>query len=465
MPRVKSPRTKEAQRTDPIALVGDTALPVETDAQLDPLLEAIGEARFVLLGEATHGTHEFYRIRAELTRRLIVEHGFNAVAVEADWPDAYRVNRFVRGLGRDRTPTEALRDFRRFPSWMWRNGDVVDFVSWLRAHNNALRAQERVGFYGLDLYSLHASAAAVIDYLQRVDPAAADRARRRYGCFDHVGADADESWPRSYGMEALLGARRSCEPEVIEQLVDLRRVAAEAVARDGLAAEDERFCAEQNARVVRNAEEYYREAFRGRVNTWNLRDRHMAATLDDLADHLAQQGEGPARIVVWEHNSHVGDARASDREAQGELNVGQLARERYGEGAFLVGFTTHHGAVTAASEWGGPAERKRVRPALPTSIEALLHEVAHERRLRAFGVLLRDADPALRRALESPRLERAIGVVYLPRSERLSHYFYCQVSRQFDALIHVDETTAVIPLERTAEWDRGELPETFPTGL
>jgi erythromycin esterase-like protein len=424
-------------------------------ADYDPLLTLVGNARFVLLGEASHGTHEFYRARAQITQRLIQEKGFTAVAVEADWPDAYRVNRYVRGVSNETESVEALANFRRFPTWMWRNADVLDFVDWLRAHNDARASGATpVGFYGLDLYSLNASITAVLGYLDKVDPEAAQRARYRYGCLEHFGEDT-----QAYGYAASIGLHKSCEDEVVSQLLELQRRAAEYAGRDGRVAPDEFFFAEQNARLVKNAEEYYRAMFRGRVSSWNLRDCHMAETLAALATYLQGQGQ-PAKIVVWAHNSHLGDARATEMGQAGELNVGQLVRERYGQDAVLIGFSTYSGTVTAATEWDGPAERKRVRPALPDSYEALFHELD----LGRFLVILRDGDAAIAR-LCRPRLERAIGVIYRPETERLSHYFCARLPEQFDAVLHCDETRAVEPLERTAAWERGEVPETFPTGL
>jgi erythromycin esterase-like protein len=424
-------------------------------ADYDPLLERIGEARLVLVGEASHGTHEFYRERAEITKRLIAEKAFTAVAVEADWPDAYRVNRYVQGVGDGKNAADALAGFKRFPTWMWRNVDVLHFLRWLRAHNDALSDNtQRVGFYGLDLYSLRASIAEVLLYLDRVDPEAAQRARYRYACFDHFGED-----PQAYGYATSFDLSASCESEVINQLVELRRRAAEYATRDGRVAADEYFYAEQNARLVKNAEEYYRSMFQGRVSSWNLRDRHMAETLDALVAHLETQAQLP-KVVVWAHNSHLGDARATQMNDAGELNLGQLVRQRYGYEAVLIGFTTYHGTVTAASSWGGPAEHKRVRPALHDSYEALLHASG----LPRFLLMLGDGDDALRE-LRQPRLERAIGVIYLPETERISHYFDARLAEQFDAVLHFDETQAVEPLERTAEWERGRLPETFPSGI
>ncbi len=420
----------------------------------DPLLDLIGDAPLVLLGEGSHGTHEFYRERARITRRLIEEKGFNAVAIEGDWPDAYRVNRYVQGAADDADAEEALQGFRRFPTWMWRNAEVLDFVGWLRSHNDALAPQaRRVGFYGLDLYSLYTSIAAVIAYLEAVDPPAAASARERYACFEQFGPDAS-----AYGRAARLGITDSCRRGVVEQLMDLQRRATDYLRRDGLAAEDEQFYAEQNARLVASAEEYYRSMFADHATSWNLRDLHMADTLDRLAAHLQRRGD-PARIVVWEHNSHIGDARMTEMSARGELNVGQLARQRHGGDAVLVGFTTHSGTVTAASTWDAPAERKRVRPALPESYEALLHEVG------APSLLLCLRTGEATRGLARPRLERAIGVIYRPETERASHYFSARLSGQFDAVVHVDRTRAVEPLERTAGWELGEPPETYPSAL
>jgi len=412
---------------------------------LDPLLDLVGNARFVLIGEASHGTHEFHSIRAKITKRLIAEKGFNAVAVEADWPDAYRIHRYVRGASDDEEPIDALGDFKRFPSWMWRNADVLDFVGWMREHNDAQSrtdgARDKVGFYGVDLYSLYSSIAAVIEYLDRVDPEAARRARYRYACFEHAGED-----PQSYGYAASFGLTPKCEQEVVSQLVEMRRHAAGG---------DEAFYAEQNARLVLNAERYYRSMFGGRVSSWNLRDTHMAETIEALARHLGAH----AKIVVWEHNSHLGDARATEMGRGGELNVGQLVREAHGDDARLIGFTTYHGTVTAASEWDGPAERKRVRPGIAGSYEALLHDAG----VADFILPLRGNAAA--RALDAEKLERAIGVIYLPATERMSHYFGASLPRQFDAVIHIDETRAVEPLERFEREHTREMPETYPSTL
>ena len=423
----------------------------------DVLDDLIGDARVVLIGESSHGTHEFYEARAEITKWLIEHKGFNAVAAEADWPDAYRVNRYVRGLGEDDSPEQALRGFQRFPAWMWRNAVVRDFVGWLRWHNGRCAADGRrqTGFYGLDLYSLHRSMQEVIGYLDTVDPTAAARARARYACFDH----SDGHDGQAYGYAAAFGAGQSCERQAVEQLVELQRRGLEYLRHDGELASDELFYAQQNAVTVRNAEAYYRGMFAGRVTSWNMRDKHMAQTLEALIEHL-DGGPEPARIVVWAHNSHVGDARATEVSADGQLTIGQLARERYGEACRLIGFSTYSGTVTAASEWGGPTERKNVRPALAGSIEELLHETGR----REFIVPMHDGSPAAA-ALEVVRLGRAIGVIYLPRTERQSHYFHVRPSDQFDAMIHIDTTSALEPLEPTSGWIAGQNPETYPSGL
>jgi erythromycin esterase-like protein len=437
--------------------IAEQAVPlVGSPTDFDLLLDRIGDARFVLIGEATHGSHDFYRIRAELTKRLIREKGFAAVAAEADWPDAYRVNRYVRGIGDDVDAVDALADFRRFPQWMWRNADVLDFVGWLRSHNDQLAEPAfRVGFYGLDLYSLHASMAAVLSYLDAHDPEAARRARARYACFDEFG---DE--PQHYGHAVAAGIAADCERAVLATLLDLLKRRGELVRKDGLAAEDAQFEAEQNARVVARAEEYYRMMYLGGASTWNLRDTHMADTLDALAAHLERRGRSP-KIVVWAHNSHVGDAAAmSHRADRDEITIGGLCRRRHARDAILVGFTTFAGTVTAASSWGGDAERKAVRPALPGSYEALFHETGVPR----FLLLLDDLGGAAS-ALNEAWLERAIGVVYRPQTERASHYFHVRLARQLDAVIHIDQTRALEPLERTTRWDRGELVETYPSGL
>jgi erythromycin esterase-like protein len=417
----------------------------------DALLQLIGQARFVLLGEASHGTREFYRERITITKRLILEKGFTAVAAEADWPDAGRVNRYVHGGAEDSHAAAALGGFERFPGWMWRNTEVCDFVEWLRQHNHKADPGQQVGFYGMDLYSLFRSMQEVLSYLERTDPVAAQRARSRYACFDHVREDS-----QAYGYAATFGLARSCEDEVIGQLRDMNLRLGTEMSKGQ--AYDELFYAQQNARLVRNAEEYYRTMFHGRVSSWNLRDSHMVETLQALDKHLSTAG--PARIAVWAHNSHLGDAAATEMGARGEWNVGQLMRERHGADAVLVGMSTHHGWVTAAPQWDSPPHRKRVRPGLPGSWEALLHQArAPDFMLRLRG----NAD--LLKLVEQPRLQRAIGVIYRPDTERQSHYFDTHLGQQFDALLHFDETHALEPLDKGPIWVSGEAPETYPSGV
>lgn len=424
---------------------------VPEEGAFDRLLERAGKTRFVLLGESTHGTHEFYRDRALLTRRLVEEHGFDAVAIEADWPDAHRVSRFVRRQGLDRTAEESLAGFRRFPQWMWRNAVMRDFVRTLFELN--LRRPSPVGVYGLDLYSLQASTDVVVDCLRRIDRDAAERARARYACFDHYDRHLD-----GYAY-AGLGLMPSCEAEVTAELLEARARVLGAIQREDAREEEVLFQVEQNARLVKSAEEYYRTMLRGAVPSWNLRDRHMADTLDAVAAHLDRRLGRPSKIVVWAHNSHLGDARATQMGEEGELNVGQLVRERHGASAFLVGFTTFAGSVTAAQAWDGKAESMTVRDALPGSHEHVLHEVARRR----GGTLVFPEMPAI---LGERRLERAIGVVYRPKTERASHWFEARLADQFDALVHVDRTTAVAPIEKRPQLGKdGEAPETFPTGV
>lgn len=417
----------------------------------DPLLGMVGDRAFVLLGEATHGTHEFYAMRAEITRRLIEEHGFDAVAAEADWPDAYRLNRYVRGAG-DASLDEAFGDFQRFPTWMWRNQAVRSFIQWLHAHNAQTPAASRVGFYGLDLYSLYRSADAVTAYLEGVDPEQAAAARRLYAGLDHVRD------PQDYGYEAAFGLRPPCRDAAAAMLIDLVRMAPSYLAEDGAEAQDEQFFAERNAYVVLNAEHYYRAMFGGRTNTWNLRDAHMVNTLFALRRHLREGGR-PGRIVVWAHNSHLGDARATQMGERGEWNVGQLLREQAGAAqTLLVGFTTYTGHVTAARDWDAPAERRWVRPAHKDSCEHLFYTTHLDR----FFLPLR---AGVAEALAPPLLERAIGVVYRPETEMASHYFNASLSAQFDAVFHLDETTAVEPFDINERWTRHEPPDTYPFGL
>lgn len=436
------------------------ALPLPGD-DASEVVSLIGQAELVLLGESTHGSSEFYRLRADITRALFEQGRVDAIAVEADWPDALRVSRFVRGEDGDSRAEDALGDFQRFPLWMWRNQEVLRFAAWLRGANQARDPQARVGFYGLDLYSLHASMQAVIAYLDHSQPQAAQQARERYACFEQFAPD-----PQHYGYAASFGELESCENQVVAQLVSLQQQ-RQANLSSNARSEDELFYAEQNARVARDAEAYYRAMYRGRNQSWNLRDTHMADTLDALREHLQMRLGRAPRIVVWAHNSHIGDARATEMGRGGEINLGQLMRERHGpDRVFLLGFTTHTGAVTAASEWDSPAQLKMLRPSLPNSIEHALHETSRQdTRYRRFLLPLRGRQALHESLAASKLLERAVGVIYLPDTERTSHYFEADVSAQFDALLHVDDTTALHPLDTGAHWKTEDQPETWPSGI
>ncbi len=430
-----------------IATIGAAAKPLRTPRDLDPLLDRIGEARFVLLGEATHGTSEFYRWRTAITRRLVEERGFSFVAVEGDWPDCYRVNRHVKHL---REPAESgeqvLHAFARWPTWMWANREVVELVEFLRAHNSRHSWERQVGFYGLDVYSLWESMSAVIEYLDRVDPAAALEARRAYGCFDRFHGDAQD-YARSTALTPT-----SCEPDVVQMLTKLRAHAPEYLA-DG---RDAYFAAEQNALVAIDAERYYRAMIRGGPSSWNVRDHHMMDTLDRLMTF-----HGPtAKAIVWEHNTHVGDARFTDMARDGMVNVGQLARQAHDrEGVVLVGFATHRGTVIAANEWGAPMARITVPPATAGSFEELAHRSGAGEAFMLFGDELATNDD-----FEQPLGHRAIGVVYRPRSEQWGNYVPTIIPHRYDAMIYVDETHAVDPLHMPIAVT-GEEPETYPSGM
>jgi protein-L-isoaspartate(D-aspartate) O-methyltransferase len=410
-------------------LLRETAAPIRGHlAELDvgPLLERIGDARVVLIGEATHGTSEFYALRAHITKALIRSRGFTIVAAEADWPDAARIHRYARGL--PAAPVPEWRAFARFPTWMWRNHEVREFVEWLREWNAG--REGRAGFYGLDLYSMYRSIRLVLDYLDRVDRDAARIARERYGCLTPWEGD-----PATYGRAAVTGRYRVCEKEAVAMLRDMLARELEYAARDG-----EHFLdAVGNARVVANAERYYRAMYYGGEESWNLRDEHMFETLEAVLRFHGPQ----AKAVVWEHNSHLGDAAATEMGVRGQLNVGYLCRQAFGDRAYLIGFGTDHGTVAAAHDWDGPMNLMNVRSAHPQSYERLCHDSG----VPAFFLHLRaPAREAVREELTPPRLERAIGVVYRPETEMQSHYFHAVLPRQFDEWVWFDETRAVRPV-------------------
>jgi erythromycin esterase len=428
------------------ARIREVQHPLRDTADLDPLLERIGDARFVLLGEASHGTSEYYTWRHRITERLVREKGFSFVAVEGDWPDCYRVNRYVKGWSDSgASAREVLHAFDRWPTWMWANEEVVELAEWMREWNEDRAEEQKVGFYGLDVYSLWDSMDAVQKYLLRVDPDAAKRARRAYSCFDPYAGDVQE-----YAMATAL-VPTSCEQEAVTMLAEMRRRAPE-YREDGREAY---FNAEQNALVARNAELYYRTMVRGGPGSWNVRDTHMIETLGRLVQH-----HGPdAKAIVWEHNTHIGDARATDMARSGMVNVGQLARQEWGDDdVVLVGFASHRGSVIAGQEWGAPMERMRVPPAREGSWEAVFHDAGPEDRL-----VLTDDLASAGRAMDALG-HRAIGVVYSPHAERWGNYVPTVLPLRYDAVLYIDETHALRPLHLELH-ETGEPPETFPSGM
>ncbi|TPI44404.1 protein-L-isoaspartate(D-aspartate) O-methyltransferase [Mesorhizobium sp. B3-1-6] len=438
-----------------IPLARQRSLPEMIAAAAEPLpdfndpgfaepFDRFADRRIVLLGEASHGTSEFYRARAAITKRLTERHGFTIVAVEADWPDAAAIDRYVRGKS---TSAGAERPFQRFPTWMWRNTDVAAFVEWLREHNDKVKAlQPQAGFYGLDIYNMRASIAAVLEYLDRVEPEAAKVARERYGCLTPWQTE-----PSTYGRAALIRGYRECEEAVLEQCREMLARQLDDTGQDG----DDLFDAAQNARLVASAEHYYRTMYYGGPQSWNLRDTHMFETLEHILD-----ARGPkAKAVVWAHNSHIGDARYTEMGiSRDEVNIGQLCRQKFGDAAALIGLGTHAGTVAAATDWDGDMEIKSVRPSREDSYERLCHDAGIHRFLLDLG-----HDPDLRDRLTERRLERFIGVIYRPETELHSHYADASLARQFDAFVWFDETNAVTPLgpEHAAEG----VPETYPFGF
>lgn len=444
MPSQRATKATPRRSTATVLRAGAEPLPVLDDPEFATSFDRFAKARVVLLGEASHGTSEFYRARAAITRRLIERHGFKIVAVEADWPDAAAINRYVR-----QSPQRPMNStpFSRFPTWMWRNKDVDTFISFLRVHNAALLLEEKVSFYGLDLYNMTASISAVLAYLDRVDPKAAELARRRYACLS--------SWshePAAYGRASVTEGYALCEQPVMRILIDLLQKELQYSKNDGA----DFFDATQNARLVADAERYYRAMYYGAHESWNLRDRHMFDTLQNILNQAGSQ----SKAIVWAHNSHIGDARFTEMASErGELNIGQLCRQTFGSDAALIGFSTHSGTVAAASEWDAPMEVKAVRPSRLDSYEALCHDLGKERFLLDFRIGRNDD---LRYAMAAPRLERYIGVIYRPETERWSHYSYASLSDQYDAFVWFDKTSAVIPLPTKTTTGEDEM---YPFGL
>ena len=450
------PSDESGKRQSLAAELRRQARPLTTASDLDPLLERIGDARYVLLGEASHGTSEYYTWRAELSKRLIREKGFSVIAVEGDWPDCYRVNRYIRRYqDSGASATDVLHAFERWPTWMWANQEIVELVEWLRRYNDQRRVPDdrKVGFYGLDVYSLWDSMRVVVDYLERLDPQLAVGARRAYRCFEPYGEDEQEYARATYLVPT------SCEDEAVSVLRSLRQRAPE-YAQDG---QEAYFNAEQNAFVARNAELYYRTMVRGGSQSWNVRDHHMVDTLDRLMAHH-QRFNPDAKAIVWEHNTHIGDARFTNMAAAGMVNVGQLVRQAHGdEGVVLVGFGSHHGTVIAGDEWGAPMRRMRVPDARADSWEDAMHAAVADTMPNGSALLVfADADDGGIAELDEPLAHRAIGVVYDPDRERWGNYVPTLIPRRYDAFLYIDETHALSPLHMPVKV--GEVPETFPFG-
>lgn len=433
-----------------------TPLTLDCDEKFSSLLNQIGEARFVLIGEASHGTDEFYQTRMAISRLLIEKKGFHAIAIEGDWPSAYPVNRYVQGYEPKEAVKESLMAFNRFPLWMWRNTTLPPFLSWLREYNDNLpQSSHKVGFYGLDLYSLHESMQAIIEYLQKYDPSQAKKAISRFNCFDHAAID-----PQLYGYLVNKQVKHNCIKEVTDQLLEMQHTAFSELNKEPSFNAESLYYATQNARLVKNAEEYYRSMFGPRAISWNIRDHHMAQTLSNLIAYIETNLKTPAKIIIWAHNSHVGDARATEMHDRGEINLGQIVREHYDTASYLLGFSTYEGTVRAASDWGATDEEKVVLPALNGSYEALFHGAA----TKNFFLNLR-GESHLIHLLKQPELQRAIGVIYLPETERMSHYYFSQLPYQFDGIIHIDKTRAVMPIDKYTRKKINGLPETFPSGI
>ncbi|MCC5015126.1 MULTISPECIES: erythromycin esterase family protein [unclassified Legionella] len=420
----------------------------------DKIIDSIGEARIVLMGEATHGTEEFYQTRIALSQLLIEQKGFKAIAIEGDWPSVYSMHRYILGSNEFRNERTALDGFTRFPTWMWANTSMPPFLHWLRQYNDNLDVKAKVGIYGLDLYSLHDSMQAIIAFLASHQPDLAEQAKNRYACFDHTAMD-----PQMYGYFVNQHLKHSCIKEVKDQLLEMQHRTFSTLNADKLLLSEAEFYANQNARLVKNAEEYYRAMFEPRAISWNLRDSHMAQTLSNVIAHIESKSNLPAKVIVWAHNSHVGDARATEMNDRGEVNLGQLVREHYDTSSYLLGFSTYTGTVMASSDWDYPAEIKTVLPALEASYEALFHKLSTS----TFFLNLRNKSHLIE-LLKHARLQRAIGVIYLPESERLSHYYFSRLPYQFDSIIHIDKTSALTALSKENQLRPDDLPETYPTG-
>lgn len=417
-----------------INLINKSSTPLESENSYANLIEQIADSRYVLIGEASHGTEEFYQTRINITKELILKKNFMAVVIEGDWPDVHRIHRFIQGDKDISSSVDALKEFTRFPTWMWKNSTMPPFLDWLKKYNDALDSKsEKIGFFGLDLYSLNASIEAVLNYLKKTDPLEAEKAQMRYACFNDLRLD-----PQTYGYLVSERRKKSCMSEVINQLFEIQHNAFKYIKDSE--SEDQHFFATQNARVVKNAENYYRTMFEGNVESWNVRDEHMSETINVISDYLEHKFNKPAKLIIWAHNSHLGDARATEMRERGELNLGQLVKEQHSK-AFSIGFSSYDGYVLAANNWDELPEQKKVNPALKGSFEELFHECKYKN-----FILPLKGNYELEHYLKLPRLQRAIGVIYKPETERYSHYFFTCLPYQFDSIIHLDNTSALKPL-------------------
>jgi erythromycin esterase-like protein len=424
-----------------VSLLNEERIPIDLANKdtLDIILNQIGQARIVLMGEASHGTEEFYLTRMALSKLLIQTKGFHAIAIEGDWPSAFSVHRYIQDPENETTKLDALNAFKRFPDWMWRNTAMANFIDWMKDHNNHTSDPlHKIGFYGLDLYSLHDSITSIICYLKKHQPTLVDQAIHRYGCFDHVAVD-----PQMYGYLVNQSIKKACIKEVTDAFLELQHEALYQMNQKNLSEQldESLYYATQNARLVKNAEEYYRAMFEPRAISWNIRDQHMAQTLSNLITHIETKLNVPAKIIVWAHNSHIGDARATEMNDRGETNLGQIVREQYDTASYSLGFSTYNGTVRAASKWDGKSEIKEVIPALRGSYESVFHDASCPN----FFLNLRH-ESHLIHLLKQPMLQRAIGVIYLPKTERLSHYYFSRLPYQFDGIIHLDHTSALTSL-------------------
>jgi erythromycin esterase len=421
------------------------ALPLRDKKDLKLLLQRLSSAKIVMLGEASHGTQEFYEWRRLISQELIAHHGFHFIAVEGDWPACYQLNRFVKGEIPGNAK-DALSNFQRWPTWMWANTDIIELAHWLRYHNQEVGSIDQAGFYGLDVYSLFESIEEVLKQCEKLSPTLAAKIRDRYECFEAFNRD------ERFYAKSLSNFPEGCEDEVLNNLRDLLQLRVDKIRQS-----ESLFDAQQNARIVANAESYYRAMVLGGEDSWNIRDRHMMDTLDSLLKH-----SGPdSKAIVWAHNTHIGDYRATDMVTQGQVNIGGLAREKYGNSQVqLVGFSTYEGKTTASRAWNGPTLSTTVPPAMLGSYEAVFHQVAKRSRMDNFILPLRDkSEEALARVLG----HRAIGVVYNPLTERYGNYVPTSLSNRYDAMIFLDHTHALTALPQ--KFNRKDIPETWPQGL